>query len=29
MRNDRAQFGALLETFVFGEILKLASAAQI
>ena len=28
LRNDRGQFGALLETFVFGEILKLASAAQ-
>nr|WP_205919300.1 ATP-binding protein [Rhizobium binae] len=28
LRHDRGQFGALLETFVFGEILKLASAAQ-
>lgn len=28
MRDDRGQFGALLETFVFGEILKLASAAH-
>ncbi len=28
LRDDRGQFGALLETFVFGEILKLASAAH-
>lgn len=28
LRDDRGQFGALLETFVFGEILKLASGAQ-
>lgn len=28
LRHDRGQFGALLETFVFGEILKLASAAE-
>jgi len=28
LRDDRGQFGALLETFVFAEILKLASAAN-
>ncbi|MDE1994682.1 MAG: ATP-binding protein [Rhizobiaceae bacterium] len=28
LRSDRVQFGALLETFVFGEILKLASGEQ-
>lgn len=28
LREDRGQFGALLETFVFAEILKLASAAE-
>lgn len=28
LRDDRGQFGALLETFVFAEILKLASAAD-
>ena len=28
LRDDRGQFGALLETFVFGEVLKLASAAD-
>ena len=28
LRDDRGQFGALLETLVFGEILKLASGAQ-
>nr|WP_245484865.1 DUF4143 domain-containing protein [Ciceribacter ferrooxidans] len=28
LRDDRGQFGALPETFVFGEILKLASAAH-
>ncbi|MBY5904188.1 ATP-binding protein [Rhizobium leguminosarum] len=28
LRDDRGQFGALLETFVFSEILKLASGGQ-
>ncbi|AYG63739.1 ATP-binding protein [Rhizobium jaguaris] len=28
LRDDRGQFGALLETFVLGEILKLASGGQ-
>lgn len=28
LRDDRGQFGALLETFVFGEILKLAGGGQ-
>ncbi len=28
LRDDRGQFGALLETFVFGEILKLASSGH-